>query len=117
MEWKQVEILRVHEFEAVNQMSSSMGEYGGIVKKAEYQYNGLGHRMNQKIWKYEQIQPENPEHQIQYTLDLTRQYYNLLQKEDSYTETVTDKTPESGIQSFYWDRNGCRAITCSASSR
>ena len=105
MEWKQIEILRVHEFEAVNQMSSSMGEYGGIVKKAEYQYNGLGHRINQKIWKYEQIQPENPEHQIQYTLDLTRQYYNLLQKEDSYTETVTDKTPESGIQSFYWDRN------------
>ena len=52
MEWKQIEILRVHEFEAVNQMSSSMGEYGGIVKKAEYQYNGLGHRMNQKIWKY-----------------------------------------------------------------
>ena len=96
MEWKQIEILRVHEFEAVNQMSSSMGEYGGIVKKAEYQYNGLGHRMNQKIWKYEQIQ---------YTLDLTRQYYNLLQKEDSYTETVTDKTPEFGIQSFYWDRN------------
>ena len=37
MEWKQIEILRVHEFEAVNQMSSSMGEYGGIVKKAEYQ--------------------------------------------------------------------------------
>ena len=99
------EVLRAYEFDAANQMSSSMGEYGGIVKKAEYQYNGLGHRMNQKIWKYEQIQPENPEHQIQYTLDLTRQYYNLLQKEDSYTETVTDKTPESGIQSFYWDRN------------
>ena len=99
------EVLRAYEFDTVNQMSSSMGEYGGIVKKAEYQYNGLGHRINQKIWKYEQIQPENPEHQIQYTLDLTRQYYNLLQKEDSYTETVTDKTPESGIQSFYWDRN------------
>ena len=99
------EVLRAYEFDEANQMSSSMGEYGGIVKKAEYQYNGLGHRMNQKIWKYEQIQPENPEHQIQYTLDLTRQYYNLLQKEDSYTETVTDKTPESGIQSFYWDRN------------
>lgn len=33
MEWKQIEILRVHEFEAVNQMSSSMGEYGGIVKR------------------------------------------------------------------------------------
>lgn len=89
-----------------------MGEYGGIVKKAEYQYNGLGHRINQKIWKYEQIQPENPEHQIQYTLDLTRQYYNLLQKEDSYTETVTDKTPESGIQSFYWDRNVVSMEVC-----
>ena len=112
MEWKQIEILRVHEFEAVNQMSSSMGEYGGIVKKAEYQYNGLGHRINQKIWKYEQIQPENAEHQIQYTLDLTRQYYNLLQKEDSYTETVTDKTPESGIQSFYWDRNVVSMEVC-----
>ena len=101
MEWKQVEILRVHEFEAVNQMSSSMGEYGGIVKKAEYQYNGLGHRMNQKIWKYEQIHAPIGLHED----IMSRQYYNLLQKEDSYTETVTDKTPESGIQSFYWDRN------------
>lgn len=80
MEWKQIDILRVHEFEAVNQMSSSMGEYVGIVKKAEYQYNGLGHRMNQKIWKYEQIQPENPEHQIQYILDLTRTVLQFVTK-------------------------------------
>lgn len=80
MKWKQVEILRVHEFEAVNQMSSSMGEYGGIVKKAEYQYNGLGHRINQKIWKYEQVQPENPEHQIQYILDLTRTVLQFVTK-------------------------------------
>ena len=31
------EVLRAYEFVTVNQMSSSMGEYGGIVKKAEYQ--------------------------------------------------------------------------------
>ena len=80
MEWKQIEILRVHEFEAVNQMSSSMGEYGGIVKKAEYQYNGLGHRINQKIWNYEQVQPENSEHQIQYILDLTRTVLQFVTK-------------------------------------
>ena len=80
MEWKQIEILRVHEFEAVNQMSSSMGEYGGIVKKAEYRYNGLGHRMKQKIWKYEQVQPESPEHQIQYILDLTRTVLQFVTK-------------------------------------
>lgn len=31
------EVLRAYEFDEANQMSSSMGEYGGIVKKAEYQ--------------------------------------------------------------------------------
>ncbi len=97
------EVLKAYGFDAANQMSSSMGIIDGTMKKATYQYNGLGYRMNQKIWKYKETQPENPEHQIQYTLDLTRQYHNLLQKQDYYTET--GKIPESRMQSFYWDRN------------
>ena len=97
------EVLKAYGFDAANQMSSSMGRIDGTMKKATYQYNGLGYRMNQKIWKYKETQPENPEHQIQYTLDLTRQYHNLLQKQDYYTET--GKIPESRMQSFYWDRN------------
>ena len=97
------EFLKAYGFDAANQMSSSMGMIDGTMKKATYQYNGLGYRMNQKIWKYKETQPENPEHQIQYTLDLTRQYHNLLQKQDYYTET--GKIPESRMQSFYWDRN------------
>ena len=65
------EVLKAYGFDAANQMSSSMGMIDGTMKNATYQYNGLGYRMNQKIWKYKETQPENPEHQIQYTLDQT----------------------------------------------
>ncbi len=95
-------LLKQFQFDVANMMNSSMEDIGGIIQKAVYQYNGLGHRISQKIWKYKEQQPEHQEHQIQYTLDLTRQYNNLLQKHDSFT---IDKTLESRTQSFYWDRN------------
>ncbi len=36
----------------------------------------------------------NPETRIEYTIDLTRQYHNLLEKEE-----------EGNTQSYLWDRN------------
>ena len=61
-------------------------------KQARYQYNGLGHRVGKQEnvlpkEKLEKLDPQNRigmeignSRQIAYTLDLTRQYYNLLER-------------------------------------
>ena len=71
-------------------MSSSMGRTDGSIQKAVYQYNGLGHRMGQSIATGDAA----PARTIRYTLDLTRQYHNLLQK--------TGNGPD---QTYFWDGN------------
>ena len=62
----------------------------GTIQKAVYQYNGLGHRMGQNIATGDAA----PARTIRYTLDLTRQYHNLLQK--------TGSGPD---QTYFWDGN------------
>ena len=84
------EVLKAYGFDAANQMSSSMGRTDGIIQKAVYQYNGLGHRMGQSIATGDAA----PARTIRYTLDLTRQYHNLLQK--------TGNGPD---QTYFWDGN------------
>ena len=85
-------LLKSFTFDAANQMSRSMGMINGIKKYAEYQYNGLGHRISQKI-SDEKFKPEK---QLDYILDMTRTYYNMLQiKSDD----------EEKEQTFYWDSN------------
>ena len=83
-------VLRAYGFDAANQMSSSMGMTDGTIQKAVYQYNGLGHRMGQNIATGDAA----PDRTIRYTLDLTRQYHNLLQK--------TGNGPD---QTYFWDGN------------
>ena len=84
------EVLKAYGFDAANQMSSSMGRTDGIIQKAVYQYNGLGHRMGQSIATGDAA----PARTIRYTLDLTRQYHNLLQKTGNNQE-----------QTYFWDGN------------
>ena len=84
------EVLKAYGFDAANQMSSSMGRTDGIIQKAVYQYNGLGHRMGQSIATGDAA----PTRTIRYTLDLTRQYHNLLQKTGNNQE-----------QTYFWDGN------------
>ena len=84
------EVLRAYGFDAANQMNSSMGMTDGQIKKAVYQYNGLGHRMEQSIAAGDAA----PEQTIRYTLDLTRQYHNLLQKTENNVQ-----------QTYFWDGN------------
>ena len=84
------EVLKAYGFDAANQMSSSMGRTDGTIQKAVYQYNGLGHRMGQSIATGDAA----PARTIRYTLDLTRQYHNLLQK--------TGSGPD---QTYFWDGN------------
>ena len=84
------EVLKAYGFDAANQMSSSMGRTDGTIQKAVYQYNGLGHRMGQSIATGDAATART----IRYTLDLTRQYHNLLQK--------TGSGPD---QTYFWDGN------------
>ena len=83
-------VLRAYGFDAANQMSSSMGMTDETIQKAVYQYNGLGHRMGQSIATGDAA----PARTIRYTLDLTRQYHNLLQKTGNNQE-----------QTYFWDGN------------
>lgn len=100
------ELLKQFQFDAANQMERSMGFVNGTMKQATYQYNGLGQRMNQTVWNGQDLQPDRPEHKIQYTLDLTRQYHNMLTKQERYVGTEQPSSvSESIIQNFYWDGN------------
>ena len=67
---------------AINRLEQAENGNGEAVS---YTYNGLGHRVGKRI---------GPETKIQYTIDLTRSYHNLLQKEEG-----------EKIQTFLWDGN------------
>ena len=89
------ELIKQFTFDATNRMTESMQIANGVRKHAGYHYNGLGQRVGQDIWSMEGI-PTDPEQSIRYTLDITKQYHNLLQLE----ETQSNKN-----QTFYWDGN------------
>ena len=68
---------------ALNRMEQAVNGNG---EAASYIYNGLGFRVGKTGM--------HPETKIQYTIDLTRQYHNLLQKEEA-----------GNTQTFLWDGN------------
>ena len=88
---------------AMNRLEEAVDAAG---KQARYQYNGLGHRVGKQegVLPKEKLEKLDPQRrvgmeignsrQITYTLDLTRQYYNLL-----------EKTEESRSQRYFWDGN------------
>ena len=88
---------------AINRLEEAVDAAG---KQARYQYNGLGHRVGKQDGiipkeKLEKLDPQNRigmeignSRQIAYTLDLTRQYYNLL-----------ERTEENRSQRYFWDGN------------
>ena len=88
---------------AINRLEEAVDAVG---KQARYQYNGLGHRVGKQEGalpkeKLEKLNPQNRigmeignSRQITYTLDLTRQYYNLL-----------ERTEENRSQRYFWDGN------------
>ena len=84
------EVLKAYGFDAANRMSSSVDRTAGEITKAYYQYNGLGHRVGQTIASGNADVTQT----IRYTLDLTRQYHNLLQK-----------TGNGLDQTYFWDGN------------
>ncbi len=88
---------------AMNRLEEAVDAAG---KQARYQYNGLGHRVGKQegIIPKEKLEKLDPQRrvgmeirnsrQITYTLDLTRQYYNLL-----------ERTEEDKSQRYFWDGN------------
>ena len=88
---------------AINRLEEAVDATG---KQARYQYNGLGHRVGKQEGvlpkeKLEKLDPQSRigmeignSRQITYTLDLTRQYYNLL-----------ERTEENRSQRYFWDGN------------
>ena len=88
---------------AMNRLEEAVDAAG---KQARYQYNGLGHRVGKQAGvlpkeKLEKLDPQRRvgmeignSRQITYTLDLTRQYHNLL-----------ERTEESRNQRYFWDGN------------
>ena len=96
--WKKQDV-----YGAINRLEEAVDAAG---KQARYQYNGLGHRVGKQEGvlpkeKLEKLDPQSRigmeignSRQITYTLDLTRQYYNLL-----------ERTEESRSQRYFWDGN------------
>ena len=83
------ELVTTYRYNTKNQLMQET-DADGTIQKAVYQYNGLGHRMGQNIATGDAA----PARTIRYTLDLTRQYHNLLQK--------TGNGPD---QTYFWDGN------------
>ena len=96
--WKKQDV-----YGAINRLEEAVDAAG---KQARYQYHGLGHRIGKQEGvlpkeKLEKLDPQSRigmeignSRQITYTLDLTRQYYNLL-----------ERTEENRSQRYFWDGN------------
>ena len=80
---------------ALNRLEEAVNVAG---ETAKYQYHGLGHRVGKEIsldpTKQLSGQSQKPDSRIDYLIDLTREYHNLLEK------------TEDGIsQTYFWDGN------------
>ena len=99
------QISRRYHYGALNRLEQVVNRTG---ETARYDYNGLGFRVGKQTSSVHpekreacmdplcrlQEQPLHPEHQIQYTIDLTRSYHNLL-----------EQTKDDAVQTFLWDGN------------
>lgn len=99
------QISRRYHYGALNRLEQVVNRNG---ETAKYDYNGLGFRVGKQTGfihpeKQEaymdplchlQEQALHPEHQIQYTIDLTRSYHNLL-----------EQTKDDAAQTYLWDGN------------
>ena len=80
---------------ALNRLEEAVNVAG---ETAKYQYHGLGHRVGKEIsldpTKQLSGQSQKPDSRIDYLIDLTKEYHNLLEK------------TEDGIsQTYFWDVN------------
>ncbi|MEY8525267.1 RHS repeat-associated core domain-containing protein [Lachnospiraceae bacterium 38-10] len=102
------ERLKAFTFDAANRMDSALQIKGGTERRAKYRYDAFGNRSGQTVYSGAAgggingildmgiPEPKEPEKQISYTIDLTRQYRNVLAAEDNAGQRA---------QTFYWDGN------------
>ena len=99
------QLLKTFTFDAANHMTAALQIKDGVEKTAHYTYDALGNRTGQDTYTREtgnpapaidHKAPQDPEQHIRYTLDLTRQYHNLLLTQDAATGKK---------QTFHWDAN------------
>ena len=82
---------------AINRLEEAKNYKGEIAK---YRYNGLGHRIGKETWK----QSHAPGRTIDYLIDLTRQYHNLLQSSEKGSE-------RKQTQTYVWDGGAASVFT------
>ena len=101
------QLLKAFTYDAANHVTAVLQIKDGVEKGARYTYDafGFGNRTSQDTYTRgtatpapapDTQAPQDPEQHIRYTLDLTRQYHNLLLTEDSATGKK---------QTFHWDAN------------
>ena len=99
-------LVNQYHFGALNRLEKAVNHQTG--EASTYQYNGLGHRVGKTIGT--PIEPNlptsklqdltiNPMKQIEDTVDLTKQYHNLLQRTENNTTTA-----------YTWDSNVLHAV-------
>jgi len=98
-------LMHNYEFNSRNKMSKAVSNDGLM---AFYEYNGLGHRVSKQISKMDEVSVADFEmlsskeflqdlNHIEYLLDYTKGYHNLLEKHDN-----------NGLRQYLWD-NGVAA--------
>ena len=106
-------LINQYHFGALNRLEKAVNHQ--TKEASEYMYNGLGHRIGKTISApVEVMLPTdklnsitiNPAKKIEDTIDLTKQYHNLLQRAEG--ETIT---------SFTWDNNVLRATRADDSNQ
>ena len=85
---------------AINRLEEAMNPEKG---SAKYIYDGLGHRVGREEYLEASLPAAEipvPEKQINYLIDLTKEYHNLLERDiTSEVEKLTEK------ETFIWDGN------------
>lgn len=88
-------ILQWFYYDETNRMSVAKSNTEDGFREAHYAYNGFGQRVGQSIYrKNSQAEELTLIKDLQYTLDLTRTYHNLLSCEDK---------KDSRKQHYFWD--------------
>jgi len=104
--YKNGNLINQYHFGALNRLEKAVNHQSG--EASVYQYNGLGHRVGKTIGSLvERSLPTsklqnltmNPTKQIEDTIDLTKQYHNLLQRRENNDTTA-----------YTWDNNVLHAV-------
>ena len=98
-------LINQYHFGALNRLEKAVNHQ--TKEASEYMYNGLGHRVGKTIGAPVEVSLPtdklntltiNPTKKIEDTIDLTKQYHNLLQRTEDNNKTT-----------FIWDSNVLRA--------